>query len=123
MQFRFNHFNFNVRSVEKSAAFYAEAFGFRKLSAIEPESGAFRIWFLGDGSGTFRLELTELRDHPQGYDLGECEFHLAVTADDFPAALEKHKAMGAVCFENPEMGVYFVEDPDGYWIEVIPPAE
>ena len=28
--------------------------------------------------------------------------------------------MGCVCFENPAMGIYFIEDPDGYWIEIIP---
>jgi lactoylglutathione lyase len=28
--------------------------------------------------------------------------------------------MGCICFENPSMGIYFLEDPDGYWIEIIP---
>jgi lactoylglutathione lyase len=28
--------------------------------------------------------------------------------------------MGCICFENEEMGIYFIEDPDGYWLEVIP---
>ena len=28
--------------------------------------------------------------------------------------------MGCICFENPAMGIYFVTDPDGYWIEIIP---
>jgi lactoylglutathione lyase len=28
--------------------------------------------------------------------------------------------MGCVCYENPAMGIYFIEDPDGYWIEIIP---
>ena len=28
--------------------------------------------------------------------------------------------MGCVCFENPDMGIYFIEDPDGYWIEIVP---
>ena len=28
--------------------------------------------------------------------------------------------MGCVCFENPEMGIYFIEDPDGYWLEIVP---
>ena len=33
------------------------------------------------------------------------------------AAHAKHAAMGCICFENPGMGIYFIEDPDGYWIE------
>ena len=28
--------------------------------------------------------------------------------------------MGCICFENRDMGVYFIEDPDGYWIEIVP---
>ena len=28
--------------------------------------------------------------------------------------------MGIICFENPSMGIYFIEDPDGYWIEIVP---
>jgi len=35
-------------------------------------------------------------------------------------ALQRHREMGCVCFENPEMGIYFITDPDGYWIEIIP---
>ena len=52
--------------------------------------------------------------------MGECEFHLAFTADDFQAMYEKHKAMGCICCENPAMGIYFISDPDGYWIEIVP---
>ena len=28
--------------------------------------------------------------------------------------------MGCICYENPSMGIYFIEDPDGYWIEIVP---
>ena len=45
---------------------------------------------------------------------------MAFTAGDMDAAHEKHAAMGCICFENPGMGVYFIQDPDGYWIEIIP---
>lgn len=118
--FTFNHFNFNVSDLEKSLAFYKEALGLEPLSEKRAEDGSYIIVFVGDGKTDFRLELTWLRDHPQKYDLGECEFHLAMTAENFGAAFEKHKAMGCVCFENPAMGIYFIEDPDGYWIEIIP---
>ena len=77
--------------------------------------------FLQDEAGSpFALELTELRDHPQPYDLGEGEFHLAFRAEDYAAAHKKHEKMGVICFENPKMGIYFIEDPDGYWIEIVP---
>ena len=116
----FNHFNFNVSDLEKSIQFYREALGLEEARRKEAEDGSFVIVFLGDGKTDFRLELTWLRDHPQKYDLGECEFHLALKAEDYEAAYANHKEMGCICFENPAMGIYFITDPDGYWIEIIP---
>lgn len=116
----FNHFNFNVTDLNRSIQFYKEALGLEVVRRKEAEDGSFILVFLGDGKTGFRLELTWLRDHPQKYDLGECEFHLAMTAEDPAAARAKHDAMGCVCFDNPKMGVYFIADPDGYWIEIVP---
>ena len=118
--FTFNHYNFNVADLEKSIAFYNEALGLTPVSRKEASDGSFQIVFLGDGKTNFRLELTWLRDHPQPYDLGECEFHLALQAEDYEAAHAKHEKMGCICFENPSMGIYFISDPDGYWLEIIP---
>ena len=120
MTFRFAHNNFNVRDLDKSLAFYKEALGLTEQRRSVAEDGSFIIVFLGDGKTDFRLELTWLRDHPQKYDLGECEFHLALRADDFEAAHARHEKMGCICYENPKMGIYFITDPDGYWIEIIP---
>lgn len=116
----FNHFNFNVSDLEQSIRFYHDALDLEPISRKEAEDGSFIIVFLGDGKTDFRLELTWLRDHPQKYDLGECEFHLAMQAGDYAAAHARHEAMGCICFENPAMGIYFISDPDGYWIEIIP---
>lgn len=121
MKFSFDHFNFNVFDLEKSIAFYKEAFNLVQLSEINAEDGSFKIVFLGDEKTGFRLELTWLRDRTERYNLGDLEYHLAFRVDDFESAFAKHKEMGAVCYENTAMGVYFVTDPDGYWIEVIPP--
>ena len=118
--FTFNHYNFNVADLEKSIAFYNEALGLTPVSRKAASDGSFQIVFLGDGKTDFRLELTWLRDHPQPYDLGECEFHLALQAEDYEAAHAKHEKMGCICFENPSMGIYFISDPDGYWLEIIP---
>ena len=118
--FTFNHYNFNVADLEKSIAFYNEALGLTPVSRKEASDGSFQIVFLGDGKTDFRLELTWLRDHPQPYDLGECEFHLALQAEDYEAAHAKHEKMGCICFENPSMGIYFISDPDGYCMEIIP---
>ena len=83
--------------------------------------GSYIIVYVANAESSFELELTWLRDHPGAYDLGECEFHLAFQADDYEAAHQKHAAMGCICFENPAMGIYFIQDPDGYWLEIVPP--
>ena len=118
--FTFNHFNFNVADLEKSLAFYREALGLEPVGRKDAADGSFILIYLGDGKTDFRLELTWLRDHPQKYDLGECEFHLAFLTDEYDALYRRHKEMGCVCFENPAMGIYFISDPDGYWIEIVP---
>ena len=116
--FRFNHFNFNVRDLNKSLAFYDEALGLKPKRTIDNDD--FTIVFLGDGTDTFSLELTYLKDRTEPYDLGEQEYHLALATEDMEAARKKHEEMGAVVFVNEGMGIYFLEDPDGYWIEIIP---
>lgn len=121
--FSFNHFNFNVLDLERSLKFYDEAFGLKPVREKTASDGSFRLVFLGDGVTDFQLELTWMRDRTEPYDLGEQEFHLAFVAENMEIAHEKHEKMGCICFENPSMGIYFVEDPDGYWIEVIPPRK
>ena len=117
----FNHYNFNVSDLDRSLAFYQEALDLTPVGERkEAADGSFVIVYLGDGKTGFRLELTWLKEHPQKYDLGECEFHLALRADDYAAEHERHEKMGCICFENPKMGIYFIQDPDGYWIEIIP---
>lgn len=116
----FNHFNFNVLDLEKSLKFYKEALGLTPVREKTADDGSFKLVFLGDGQTDFTLELTYLTERKEAYDLGECEFHLAFQTDEFEEYYKKHKEMGVICFENPGMGVYFISDPDGYWIEIIP---
>ena len=118
--FSFNHFNFNVFDLERSLRFYDEALGLRPVREKNAADGSFKLVYLGDGVTDFTLELTWLRDRTEPYDLGEQEYHLAFVTEDMEAAHAKHAAMGCICFENPAMGIYFLEDPDGYWIEIVP---
>ena len=120
MSYVFNHINFNVLDLERSLKFYDEALGLKVVREKKAADGSFILKFLGDGVSDFTLELTWLRDRSEPYDLGEQEFHLAFMTEDMAAAHEKHEKMGCICFENPSMGIYFIEDPDGYWIEIIP---
>ena len=120
MGFHFAHNNFNVRDLDRSLAFYQEALGLTETRRINGPDGAFIIVYLSDGSTDHLLELTWLRDWDRPYELGDNEFHLALAADDFDAAHKKHEEMGCICFENTAMGIYFISDPDGYWVEIIP---
>lgn len=120
MEFRFDHNNFNVLDLEKSLAFYEEALGLRETGRIDGPDGAFIIVYLGDGASKHRLELTWLRDRKEPYNLGDNEFHLAFTTPDMDAAHALHEKMGCICYENPAMGIYFIHDPDNYWLEIVP---
>jgi lactoylglutathione lyase len=119
MKFKMVHENYNVADLERSLEFYREALGLTEQRRKESSSGAYIIVYVGNEEADFELELTWLRDHEGKYNLGENEFHLAFATDDFEAAHEKHKEMGCICYENPDMGVYFITDPDGYWLEIV----
>lgn len=119
---RFDHFNINVTDLARSMEFYDRALGLKEISRKEAADGCFILVNLGDGVSPFHLELTWLRDHAATpYELGENESHLCLrVAGDYDAVREYHRAMGCVCFENHDMGLYFINDPDDYWIEVLP---
>ena len=118
MAFTFAHNNFNVLDLDKSLRFYREALGLEVVR--EKKSPDFTLVYLGDKKTPHQLELTWLKDRKKPYDLGENEFHLAFATEDFAAAYALHKKMGCICYENPAMGIYFINDPDGYWLEIIP---
>ena len=118
MKFKMVHENYNVADLNKSLAFYEKALGLHEVRRSSNDQ--FTIVYIGNEESDFLLELTWLKDHPQPYNLGECEFHLAFVAEDFDAAHKLHEEMGCICYENPAMGIYFITDPDGYWLEIIP---
>ena len=120
MHFTMIHENYNVSDLQASIAFYEKALGLHENRRKVAQDGSYIIVFMKNDTSDFELELTWLRDHPQKYNLGECEFHLAFRASDFDAAHALHKEMGCICFENEAMGIYFITDPDGYWLEIIP---
>lgn len=120
MRFVFNHFNFNVLDLERSLKFYKEALGLLPVRTKEAPDHSFKLVYLGDETTGFTLELTWLRDRKDPYNLGDLEYHLAMSVKDMDAAHGLHERLGVICYENPAMGIYFIQDPDGYWIEIIP---
>lgn len=119
---KFDHFNFNVTDLDKSLEFYQKALGIKEVRRKESSDGSFILVYLGDEyNSNFLLELTWLRDHPQKYELGECEFHLCMRVPgSYEETREYHKTLNCVIYENETMGLYFIVDPDGYWIEILP---
>lgn len=118
---RFDHFNINVTDLQRSIDFYDKALGLKEVRRKEASDGAFILVYLSDGVSPFSLELTWLRDHTDAYELGENESHLCFRVEgDYDEIRNYHKEMNCVCFENHSMGLYFINDPDDYWIEVLP---
>lgn len=120
MKFKFAHNNINVRDLDKSLEFYKEALGLEEVRRKVADDDSFILVYLGDNETSHQLELTWLRDWDRPYNLGDNEFHLAFTVEDYEGAHKKHKEMDCICYENPSMGIYFISDPDGYWLEVVP---
>lgn len=120
MKFKMIHENYNVLDLDGSLAFYEKALGLRELRRKVAEDGSFIIAYVGNDETDFELELTWIKAQTEPYNLGDEEFHLAFRTDDFEASHALHQEMGCICYENKEMGVYFIQDPDGYWLEIIP---
>jgi lactoylglutathione lyase len=118
MKFTFVHNNINVLNLDRSLDFYKKA-----LNLVENrrwDNPDFTLVYLGDGHSRHQLELTWLKDRTAPYNLGDNEIHLAFETDDYDAAHALHRQMECICYENEGMGLYFISDPDGYWIEIMP---
>jgi len=120
MKFTIDHFNINVLDLDKSLAFYEKALGLTEQSRKTAQDGSYIIVYLTNEASAVKLELTWLSVQDKPYDLGDEEFHIAFKTDDFQSAHDLHSQMGCICYENTKMGIYFINDPDGYWLEVVP---
>lgn len=120
MIFEMAHTNINVLDTEKSVKFYEEALGLNVKRTFEQPDGKFKLVYLSDSKNNYQIELTWLRDKIEPYNHGDNDLHLAFVTDDFDAAYTKHQAMNCICYENKTMGIYFIKDPDGYWLEIMP---
>ena len=117
--FKFAHNNLNVLDLERSLKFYKDALNLSEVSRLEFED--FILVYLADSCNSeHQLELQWFKNRKTPYNLGENKFHLAFTVKDFAAAYDKHKEMNCICNDVKNLGIYFIEDPDGYQIEVLP---
>lgn len=120
LNFKFAHNNINVFDLESSIEFYKKALGLTELRRKESIDNSFTLVFLSDNSSAHHLELTWLSGRTDPYNLGDNEIHLAFKTDNFDQAHKLHTEMDCICYENKAMGIYFISDPDGYWLEIIP---
>ena len=123
---RMLHTMLRVGNLEQSLAFYTEVLGMSLLRQRDYEEGRFTLAFVGYGSETENtvLELTHNWD-TSSYELGNAYGHIAIAVEDAYQACDEIKARGGkvVREAGPMKGgttvIAFVEDPDGYKIELI----
>lgn len=120
MEFMTDHSNYNVLDLGRSLSFYNEALNFCEVGRKQAKDGSFILVYLQSPAGGHKVELTWLKDRSEPYNLGDNEIHLALRCAEYEQAHALHEKMGCICYENKDMGIYFISDPDGYWIEIVP---
>ena len=120
MKAKMIHRCIHVLDLGASLAFYERALGLAVQRRMGPDDGSWENVFLGNEKTDFQVELTWNRGRTEPYDNGGRDTHLAFEVDDMDAARALHEEMGCVCFVNERMGIYFIEDPDGCWLVILP---
>lgn len=120
MQFAMSHTEIHVLDLDASIAFYEQALGLVPVREKGPEDGSWKLVFLGNEASPCQLELTWNKGRVEPYNQGGRDIHLAFEVDNIDEAHALHEQMGCIAKENPAMGIYFITDPDGFYIEIIP---
>lgn len=123
---RILHTMLRVGNLERSLAFYTDILGMQLLRQNDYPDGRFTLAFVGYGaeSDTAVLELTHNWD-TESYDLGNAYGHIAIEVENAYKTCEDIKAKGgkvvreAGPMKHGQTVIAFVEDPDGYKVELI----
>lgn len=126
-EFRFLHTMIRVFDLEKSLDFYTRLLGMKLLRKSDYEEGRFTLAFVGygDEAANTVVELTHNWDQPEPYAIGSGFGHLALGVPDIYGACEALAKEGAKITRPPgpmkhgSTVIAFIEDPDGYKIELI----
>ena len=125
-EMRLLHTMLRVGDLERSIAFYTEVLGMRLLRRKDYPGGRFTLAFVGygDEADTAVLELTHNWD-TSSYEIGSGYGHIAIGVDDIAAVCDQMRAKGGRIVREPgpmkngTTVIAFVEDPDGYKVELI----
>ena len=125
--YRFLHTMIRVRDLDKSMDFYTRLLGMKELRRKDYPTGNFTLAFVGygDENDSTVIELTHNWDQEEDYDHGSAFGHLAIAVPDIYGACEMLEAEGvsiprpAGPMKHGGSVIAFIEDPDGYKIELI----
>lgn len=117
------HTCIRVKNLEESLAFYTTAFPFKETRRRDFPDSKFTLVYLALEGEDYELELTYNYGH-EDYDLGNGYGHIAIGSEDFQADYDKHVQAGYSVTDikgltDKSARYYFIQDPDGYKIEVI----
>ena len=126
-QFRMLHTMMRVFDLDKSIDFYTRLLGMQLLRQNDYEGGRFTLAFVGYGDENAHtvLELTHNWDQEEPYELGAGWGHIAIGVPDIYATCKTLEAEGVNIPRAPGPMMHgttviaFVDDPDGYKIELI----
>ncbi|MSO92139.1 MAG: lactoylglutathione lyase [Rhodospirillales bacterium] len=126
-RYRLLHTMIRVRDLDKSLDFYTRLLGMKQLRKRDYPDGKFTLAFVGYGSETDNtvVELTHNWGREEPYDLGTAFGHLAIAVPEIYKACDRLKTEGVKITRPPgpmkhgTTVIAFVEDPDGYKIELI----
>ena len=122
---KYLHTMIRVFDLEKSLKFYTDVLGFKLRSRRDFEKGRFTLAFLSSNGGGGEIELTHNWDQKEPYPLGKGYGHMAFQVDSMDQLgkrLEEHGwkfSWGPGKTPGGERQMAFVEDPDGYEIELL----
>ena len=119
------HSMIRVLNEDRSVAFYKEAFGLEVAERLDFDT--FTLVYLANAENTIELELTVNKDQTKPYDLGNGYGHIAFVVDDVDAEHKRFEAEGFAPRKLVDFAhdgellarFFFVQDPDGYQIEVM----
>ena len=122
---KYIHTMIRVLDEERSKRFYENAFGFGEMARFPFDS--FTLVYLLEPESGIELELTVNHDRKEPYALGDGYGHIAVVVDDLEAEHRRHQELGYKPTDIKEFfrdgalmaKFFFVQDPDGYKIEVL----